>query len=357
MNRKRGAMLSKLRQSQSEYLELLKKVKDDLDLENVTYNLDKVRNFWFRKQKLLEMCSQYLFNNSDTYFYTAVSKFNVANSDKNILFALGNYQIFDDPILSYLEVIEKSNAIHDMKDYITKLKERIIECIDDLIVLLEKGIPNFYVLPLRFSSSIINKEKIDIMPFIENFFIEGIDFKNLHQYEDIDTVVVHEYLSRILLFDYDDPTETIKDRLKKYRLEYSDMFPKNMNDAELLRFIIYGYFSQAMDVFLTSYTFNAFPFFSSLTTYLNYNVLLLNIVHYSKEENLEHFLKMSKLTLPIWFEYDKKGVELSISEICERAKNLNFSDRIREIYNALDDFNTQEQLITEIESCVHLLIK
>lgn len=44
MNRKRGAMLSKLRQSQSEYLELLKKVKDDLDLENVTYNLDKVRN-------------------------------------------------------------------------------------------------------------------------------------------------------------------------------------------------------------------------------------------------------------------------------------------------------------------------
>ena len=79
MNRKRGAMLSKLRQSQSEYLELLKKVKDDLDLENVTYNLDKVRNFWFRKQKLLEMCSQYLFNNSDTYFYTAVSKFNVAN--------------------------------------------------------------------------------------------------------------------------------------------------------------------------------------------------------------------------------------------------------------------------------------
>ncbi len=84
---------------------------------------------------------------------------------------------------------------------------------------------------------------------------------------------------------------------------------------------------------------------------------MLNIVHYSKGENLEHFLKMSRLTLQIWFEYDKKGVELSISEIRERAKNLNFSDRIREIYNALDDFNTQEQLITEIESCVHLLIK
>ncbi|HGA1263599.1 TPA: hypothetical protein ACIRHT_002025, partial [Streptococcus suis] len=79
-------------------------------------------------------------------------------------------------------------------------------------------------------------------------------------------MVVHEYLQQILLFDYDDPTETIRYRLKQYRIEYSDMFPKNMNDAELLRFIIYGYFSQAMDVFLTSYTFNAFPFFSSLTT-------------------------------------------------------------------------------------------
>ena len=225
-----------------------------------------------------------------------------------------------------------------------------------MIVLLEKEIPNFYVLPLRFSSSTINKEKVDIRPFIENFFIEGIDFNNLHKYENIDTVVVHEYLSQILLFDYDDPTQAIKDRLKQYRIEYSDIVPQDMDDTELFRFIIYGYFSQAMDIFLTSYYFNIFPFFSSLTTYINYNVFLLNIVHNSKKEKLEYFLKMSRLTLPIWFEYDKKGVELSISEIRERAKNINFSDRIREIYNALDDFNTQEQLITEVENCVHLLV-
>lgn len=349
-------MLDRLRQSQNEYLELLKRVRGDLDLENVAYHLDKIRNFWFRKQKLLEMCSQYLFNNSNTYFYTAVSIFNVGNSDKNILFALGNYQIFDDPILSYFEVMEKGNTVHQMERYFKKLKEKIVESIDDLIVLLEKEIPNFYVLPLRFSSSTINKEKVDIIPLIENFFIEGIDFNNLHKYENIDAVVVHEYLSQILLFDYDDPKQAIKDRLKQYRIEYSDIVPQDMNDTELFRFIIYGYFSQAMDIFLTSYSFNIFPFFSSLTTYINYNVFLLNIVHNSKKEKLEHFLKMSRLTLPIWFEYDKKGVELSISEIRERAKNINFSDLIREIYTALDDFNTQEQLITEVENCVHLLV-
>ena len=349
-------MLDRLRQSQNEYLELLKRVRGDLDLENVAYHLDKIRNFWFRKQKLLEMCSQYLFNNSNTYFYTAVSIFNVGNSDKNILFALGNYQIFDDPILSYFEVMEKGNTVHQMERYFKKLKEKIVESIDDLIVLLEKEIPNFYVLPLRFSSSTINKEKVDIRQLIENFFIEGIDFNNLHKYESIDAVVEHEYLSQILLFDYDEPTQAIKDRLKQYRIEYSDIVPQDMNDTELFRFIIYGYFSQAMDIFLTSYSFNIFPFFSSLTTYINYYVFLLNIVHNSKKEKLEHFLKMSRLTLPIWFEYDKKGVELSISEIRERAKNINFSDLIREIYTALDDFNTQEQLITEVENCVHLLI-
>jgi hypothetical protein len=349
-------MLDRLRQSQNEYLELLKRIRGDLDLENVAYHLDKIRNFWFKKQKLLEMCSQYLFNNSNTYFYTAVSIFNVDNSDKNILFALGNYQIFDDPILSYLEVMENGNTVHQMDRYFKKLKERIVESIDDLIVLLEKKIPNFFVLPLRFSSLTINKEKVDIRPFIENFFIEGIDFNNLHKYENIDAVVVHEYLSQILLFDYDNPTQAIKDRLKQYRIEYSDIVPQDMNDTELFQFIIYGYFSQAMDIFLTSYSFNISPFFASLTTYINYNVFLLNIVHNSKKEELEHFLKMSRLTLPIWFEYDKKGVELSISEIREGAKNINFSDRIREIYTALDDFNTQEQLITEVENCVHLLI-
>ena len=65
---------------------------------------------------------------------------------------------------------------------------------------------------------------------------------------------------------------------------------------------------------------------------------------------------MSRLTLTMWIDNDKKGVELSISEIRERAKNINFSDRIREIYNSLDDFNSQEKLITEVENCVHLLI-
>ncbi|MFX3782990.1 hypothetical protein ACJBSK_11135, partial [Streptococcus suis] len=78
--------------------------------------------------------------------------------------------------------------------------------------------------------------------------------------------------------------------------------------------------------------FNANPFLSILTTYLNYNDLLLNIVHYYKQENLEHFLKMSKMTLPIWLQYKKKGVELSISEISQREKNIKISDRIREIY-------------------------
>ena len=252
-------MLDRLRQSQNDYLELLKRVRGDLDLENVAYHLDKIRNFWFRKQKLLEMCSQYLFNNSNTYFYTAVSRFNVDNSDKNILFALGNYQIFDDPILSYLEVMEKGNTVHQLERYFKKLKEKIVESIDDLIVLLEKEIPNFYVLPLRFSSSLINKEKVDIRPFIENFFIEGIDFNNLQTYENIDAVVVHEYLSQILLFDYDDPTQAIKDRLKQYRIEYSDIVPQDMNDTELFRFIIYGYFSQAMDIFLFPSLFEGLP--------------------------------------------------------------------------------------------------
>lgn len=40
----------------------------------------------------------------------------------------------------------------------------------------------------------------------------------------------------------------------------------------------------------------------------------------------------------------------------ERAKKVNFSDTIRDIYNNLDDFKTQEDLIGKIESCIDLLI-
>ena len=69
--------------------------------------------------------------------------------------------------------------------------------------------------------STINKEKVDIRPFIENFFIEGIDFNNLHKYENIDTVVVHEYLSQILLFDYDAVSYTHLSEYVRYIEEWA----------------------------------------------------------------------------------------------------------------------------------------
>lgn len=38
-------MLDKLRKSQNEYLELLRRVRGDLDLGDVAYHLDKIRIF------------------------------------------------------------------------------------------------------------------------------------------------------------------------------------------------------------------------------------------------------------------------------------------------------------------------
>ncbi|WP_048764172.1 hypothetical protein [Streptococcus cristatus] len=350
-------MLDKLNKTQTEYFKLLKSIRADLDVEDIGYHLDKIRNFWFKKRRLIEIASQYVFNKSDTYFYTATSRFNVESTDNNIFFVIGKYQIYDDPLLSYLEVIERKDTVLHFDTYLRKLKNKVIESIDDLLILLEKEIPNFYIVPLRFLNSCINENKIDVMPFIKNFFVEEIDFARLDEYDDVSSIVITEHISQVMFFEDDNPALSIKERIKQYRREFSDILPSNMNDIQLLQFVLFGYFSQAIDIFQTSSYFNVFPFFSSVVTFLNYNFLLMYIAYNSQDESMKEALKKSRFIFTIWCEYRKKEVSLSIEAIKSQALLIDFYRKIGMIYREIDALGTQESIAKEISACLDFLVE
>ena len=147
--------------------------------------------------------SQYVFNKTNTYFFTATSKFNIENTENNIFFVIGKYQIYDDPLLSYLEAIRSEDTILHFETYLRILKNKVIKIIDNSLILLEKEIPNFYIVPLRFLYSFINEKKIDVMPFIKYFFVKENDFTKSNECYDVNAVVIAEHISQIMLFEED----------------------------------------------------------------------------------------------------------------------------------------------------------
>ena len=48
-------MLDKLNKTQTEYAKLLNSIRADFDTEDVGYHLDKIRNFWFKKRRVIEI--------------------------------------------------------------------------------------------------------------------------------------------------------------------------------------------------------------------------------------------------------------------------------------------------------------
>jgi hypothetical protein len=349
-------MLDKLNKTQTEYAKLLNSIRADFDTEDVGYHLDKIRNFWFKKRRVIEIASQYVFNKTNTYFFTATSKFNIENTENNIFFVIGKYQIYDDPLLSYLEAIRSEDTILHFETYLRILKNKVIKIIDNSLILLEKEIPNFYIVPLRFLYSFINEKKIDVMPFIKYFFVKENDFTKSNECYDVNAVVIAEHISQIMLFEEDDPSLPIKERIKQYQGEFSDIIPSNMNDIQLLKFILFGYFSQAIDILQTSFYFNVFPFFSSVVSFLNYNFLLIHISYNNQDDIMKEDLKKSKFIFTIWCEYRKKGLNLSVEAIKSQALLRNFYLKIEDLYRNMDVLGTHENIAKEINSCLDLFI-
>ncbi|EAE0162259.1 hypothetical protein AF213_15475, partial [Listeria monocytogenes] len=103
-------MKDELDKVQAEYLKLLQSITSRITTEELLELLDEVQLFWYQKRNVIHLSAQYLFRYSDAYFLTAATIFDIEDTNQNIFFLNGKYQIFDDPIPSYLKIISKKEA-------------------------------------------------------------------------------------------------------------------------------------------------------------------------------------------------------------------------------------------------------
>lgn len=350
-------MIDELKKIQSDYLDLLTNFRNISNQEDISFHLVQIGIFWYRRKRTIELCSRYLFHENETYVYTGTSRFNLNNNENNILFALGKFQIFDDPLVPYLEVINKNNISSRNEKYIYKLKEKIITLIEENISLLELNIPYFFILPMRFLYNIDNnKEENDIKQLVDQFFKSKIDITSLSNDTDINLLVNKKLLTGVLFSDEDNPTLPIAERLTNYRIEFSSILPTDFNDIELLYFILTSNFAQTVDILNTCFYFETIPFFSNNTCYINLYFLLHNLVNISNNKKSIELLNKLRITFTIWKIYTNLSEELSSLEIKERAKKIQITKKMEKIYEDINSFTSQDELALCIEELLSTLL-
>ena len=339
-------MKDELDRVQIEYLKLLQSISSRLEHEELLELLDEIQLFWYQKRNVMRMAARYLFKYNDTYFLTAATIFDAEDSDQNIFFLNGKYQVFDDPIPSYLSITSNK----EMRDgalagYIENLSEIIIEIISNEIKLLESSNENFFIIPLRYYLNLYSLvDSLDEVAknSVISFFNEPVDLLRLSTIEDVEKIVDTKNIRNIFLFDGDDFSTSITERIEKYIEKNKRLIPAGLNHAQILYFALFGYLRQALDVIETSIQFNAIPFFRSIVPFSYFSQFLRMILQNPDEQNessqIMRLLNKSTIEYLVYFEFSKRNDgNHTLFELKEKSKQIEFSDRLQHVENRMNN--------------------
>ncbi|MBO0482902.1 hypothetical protein [Candidatus Enterococcus courvalinii] len=358
-------MLEELRKIQNEYLLLLKNILGEVKKESLLDSLDVIQMFWIKNRNIILMASDHLFKYHDTFFLTATTIFDVNDSDQNIFLVNSDYLIFDDPIPNYLTFIATKDVPKELfSNYLEKLEEIVIETIQDEIVLLEEKREFFFVLPLRYYKSNIDPDFDPIKvtkKVVQNFFSKTITDEVLTKHQNIEKIINHEAISKIVLFDGDNPNESIINRINNYIERNGDILPKNFSNIQTLYFALIGDFQQAFNVLEASLYFNVIPLFRSFTPYNNYYILAQTLEHNNdslvEKRRIQKNVNKSFLGYLLYHEYCKRDVDISLSDLKQKAQNINLKRRMRSLEPNEGGLVSLEIYDDEINRIIDELIK
>ena len=343
---------------QAEYLKLLQSITSRITTEELLELLDEVQLFWYQKRNVIHLSAQYLFRYSDAYFLTAATIFDIEDTNQNIFFLNGKYQIFDDPIPSYLKIISKKEAQDGAySSYLKELSMIVAETILDEIRLLENPPKeNFFIIPLRYYLdlySLTNHLDETALEIVNHYFKRSVNFLTLSTIENVEEIVDTRNMSNILLFDGDDFSLSITERIEGYVKKNKEIVPGGMNDAQILYTALFGGIRQALDVIETTFQFNVVPFFRSFTPFSKYSQIMKIILENSSEEKgsnqISILLNKATIEYLIYFEFSKRNNgHYTISGLKEKAQQIEFEKKLKDIEiqmnNSANFSNTAEKI-------------
>lgn len=339
---------------QNKYLSLLKEI-GEVPTEDISLSMiDSVNVFWYENRNIVRLVFDYLFKARDTYCFSAATIFDVDDRGQDSFFLLGEYHVFDDPIPSYLNTV---NGISD-KIYLKKMKSIISDTIKDNIRILEEMGNHLFILPLRYSSVIVNRHAKELNEIAENLFCNLFtNISNIEEYRSkvvtTDDLVQHfdkHNSAFILLFEGDNPSESWENRIEKFKEENDYLDKKMLSNGDLFFMAVYGNLRQALALFDMADTFGVIPFIRSFIP-LHYYILLVstlesNLKSKSDITEVKNSLWKTKVSYFLYREFRKREFNYSLDELIQKARDIDFENKI---FNDLDYPNDNQEISETID--------
>lgn len=310
---------------QDEYLNLLIKIKDNVNIEDYLYIVDEINVFWYTYMKTINLYLSTIFVNDNAYVLTGATYLDVDKFEHYPFAMIGNIHIIDDPIYKY------ANRLYNCKNsnIIKILNDQILQSIDDNIKILEKYPEIFLILPL----SLFNKNDIDtqvdeifLNMFSENILDIDTYFNKFNTIDEIVSGLKLNLKTRIIFDENDDKTISLEKRFENYINKDDFEFLNLKYDSEKFYFLVSYFVNQSLNIIFNCLNFNLVPHLRYKVVF-NYVMLIGEI--YLNIPEIKNMLFKCQIAYVIYQIFDKyKFKEIPFRDFYKKINQYNFTEKI-----------------------------
>lgn len=321
-------LLNKINSIQKEYLELLVKLKDNIDTIDYIYIIDEINIFWYSYRDIIKLYLGNITQKDNAYIFTGATYLDVDDLEHYPFIMMGDIHIVDDSLCKYSKTVPGLSN----QEFAKVLKDQIISCIDDNIKILSNYSFAMLILPMNLLYG--NDMKI-IHEYSNNIFLNFFSRKDLNldtYFEEFDSIedialALNPGIESYIVFDEgEDLTKSLEERFKSFIDKGKVPLPAHKNDAFKFWMIIYGFIAQALDIILSCKGFNLIP-------YLRYRVTLQYVLLLGDNifdiEDISNMLLKCKVAHVLYVIFDKSVIKnISFAQFYKKLNEYKFSYKV-----------------------------
>lgn len=319
-------LVSELHKLQREYKSILERVLIEIERGNSFAIIDEINVFWHRNMKLVNLALENLGLPFSGYLFTGAVILDIADYEHYPFVCLGDYHIWDDPIYTYLSILNKTdNPYFDLK-----IQKQIRNTIEDSIQILNSTSNEILILPVRLLIA-KNYDKICDMAMqaFLSLFGEEMSFENYKKsfstIEDI-SKVLPENIKQSISFSNDDDEYDFIDKFNNFKENNVLPIDPDSSDSEIFWFVVYGYMSQALSIILMCLDYSLIPY---IRFEVIYRYIIILSANFDSSEEVQNMIFKSSVAHLLYSCFKKEDYrDVSFDNFYNAVRENEFSKNV-----------------------------
>ena len=264
---------------QKEYVNFLKNILDDFNVNDIDLIVDEISVFWYARRNLIELIIDNIaMEDEDIFVFTGATNVDIQDKELYPFITLGQYHIIDDAFTNLGQVLSKiPNQI-----FKENLTSTILNIAKENIEIIEKYGEFLFILPL--STLMNNSDDIVIVSqgannaFCSLFKKRIIDIEDyFNEFENIEDVInnLTDTAKEVIIFSAKDTQNNLLNNFINFKNSKDNPLAKDIDDKELFYRILHSFITRAMGIILLSMKYKCIPYLRYKLIF-QYFILLLD---------------------------------------------------------------------------------